>query len=102
MRLGNTNRTIRFADPITRVLSKNATIIPCDSLAPVRWFVDGIWFCAHPEVEICAVRPKQLAPGPYQMEQADFTLGPLGGIISVGSQTNSSQCGPSTYRGGLA
>ncbi len=82
MRLGNTNRTIRFADPITRVLSEYATIIPCDSLAPVRWFVDGIWFCAHPEVEICAVTPKQLAPGPYQMEQGDFTLGLSGGIIS--------------------
>ncbi len=82
VRLGNTNRTIRFADPITRVLSEYATIVPCDSLAPVRWFVDGIWFCAHPEVEICAVMPKQLAPGPYQMEQGDFTLGLSGGIIS--------------------
>ncbi len=68
VRLGNTNRTIRFADPITRVLSEYVTIIPCNSLAPVRWFVDGIWFCAHPEVEICTVKPKQLTPGPYQIE----------------------------------
>ncbi len=43
--------------------------------------MDGIWFCAHPEVEICAVKPKQLVPGPYQMEQGDF-LGLSGGIIS--------------------
>ena len=82
VRLGNTNRTIRFADPITRVLSEYATIVPCDSLAPVRWFVDGVWFCAHPEVEICAVKPQQLAPGPYQLEPGDFTLGLSGGIIS--------------------
>ncbi len=66
MRLGNTNRTLRFADPITRVLSEYATIIPCNPLAPVRWFMDGIWFCTHPEVEICTVNPKQLPPGPYQ------------------------------------
>ncbi len=58
------------------------TVVPCDSLALVRWFVDGMWFCAHPEVEICAVKPKQLAPGPYQMEQGDFTLGLSGSIIS--------------------
>ncbi len=82
VRLGNTNQTIRFADPITRVLSEYTTIVPCDSLVPVRWFVDGIWFCTHPEVEICAVRPKQLAPRPYQLEQGDFTLGLSGGIIS--------------------
>ncbi len=82
VRLGNTNRTLRFADPITRVLSEYTTIILCDTLAPVRWFVDGVWFCAHPEVEICAVKPKQLMPGPYQIEQEDFTLGLSGGIIS--------------------
>ncbi len=82
VRLGNTNRTIRFADPITRVLSEYAMMVPCDSLAPVRWFVDGVWFCAHPEVEICAVLPKQLTPGPYQIEREDFTLGLSGGIIS--------------------
>ncbi len=82
VRLGNTNRTIKFADPITRVLSEYATVVPCDSLAPVRWFVDGVWFCAHPEVEICAVKPQQLTPGPYQLEPGDFTLGLSGGIIS--------------------
>ncbi len=65
VRLGNTNWTMRFADPITRVLSEYTTIVPCDSLAPVRWFGDGAWFCAHPEVEICTVKPKQLTPGPY-------------------------------------
>ncbi len=72
---------MRFADPITRVLSEYAMIVPCDSLALVRWFVDGVWFCAHPEVEICVVKPKQLMPGPYQIEREDFTLGLSGGII---------------------
>ncbi len=48
----------------------------------MRWFVDGVWSCAHPEVEICAVKPKQLTPGPYQIEWEDFTLGLSGGIIS--------------------
>ena len=76
---------ITFADPITRVLSEYATIVPCDSLALVRWFVDGIWFCTHPKVEICAVKPKQLMPGPYQMEREDFTLG-LSGVIISGDQ----------------
>ncbi len=72
---------MRFADPITRVLSKYATIVPCDSLAPVRWFMDGVWFCAHPEVEICTVKPKQLMPGPCQIEWDNFTLGLSGSII---------------------
>ncbi len=44
--------------------------------------MDGVWFCARPEVEICEVNPRQLPPGPHQMEQEDFTLGLSGGIIS--------------------
>ncbi len=82
VRLGKTNRTLKFADPITRVLSDYATIVPCDPIAPVRWFVDSVWFCAHPEVEISMTNPRQLTPRPYQMEQEDFTMGLLGGIIS--------------------
>ncbi len=44
--------------------------------------MDSVWFCAHPEVEICAVKPKQLVPGPYQIEWEDFTLGVSSGFIS--------------------
>ncbi len=82
VQLGKTNRTLMFADPVTRVLSDYATIVPCDLVAPIRWFVDGVWSCTHLAVEICTTAPRQLMPGPYQMEQEDFTIGLSRGTIS--------------------
>ncbi len=37
------NGTHKFADPITYILSDYATVIPCDTITPARWFLDGEW-----------------------------------------------------------
>ncbi len=81
--LNKANKTLRFADPITRVLAEYATTIPCNPLAPPRWYIDGTWYCSYPEMEICASEPAQLKPGNYKFEEENFTAGLGGSIFST-------------------
>ena len=75
---------IHFADPITMVISKLPTIVPCSKALPIRWLIQGIWFCADPKITKCdSDAPMQLGTdvdmsgmGP---EENDFD--PLGAIL---------------------
>merc|ERR1712079_84556 len=71
-----------FADPLTLVLQSFPTLLPCDSITPVRWKINSVWMCATPDLSIC-VPPLQLSPeSDDTKELQDFTLGLGGGIFS--------------------
>jgi hypothetical protein len=42
-----------FADPITYTLTATPVELPCDTVFPVRWFIQGRWFCSTPRVVTC-------------------------------------------------
>ena len=53
------NKTIRFADPFTMILNDYPTIVGCSDIFPVRWKIQGKWYCATPKAIPCD-SPKQL------------------------------------------
>ena len=50
-----------WMDPLTKVLYRFPTEVVCSSLLPVRWDLEGTWYCSRPELVICAA-PEQLKP----------------------------------------
>ena len=46
------NRTW-FADPITYVLQRQPTPLPCSTSLPVRWRLNDRWWCSDPTVSEC-------------------------------------------------
>ncbi len=82
VRLASSNNTVKFADPISFMLSNYATIIPCDPVAPPRWNIDGHWYCATPTVELCGA-PKELEPKTQEFKDEDFVTGLGGNIYST-------------------
>ena len=50
---GNLTQEIHFADPITMVVQRLPTIVPCSTLMPIRWLIQGQWFCSTPRVDRC-------------------------------------------------
>ena len=73
------NGTLRFADPLSWVLRDIPVIVPCDSTAPVRWLLNGQWYCATPRTHRCQP-PRSLEPGTTNFRDEDFTTG-LGGSV---------------------
>ena len=71
-----------FADPLTFVLQPYPTIIPCDSITPVRWRIKSHWMCATPALATC-VPPTALSPTSDDTTTLqDFTIGLGGGMFS--------------------
>ena len=52
------NRTV-FADPITFIVKSTSRIYPCSPIQPVRFQIEGDWFCAQPDLRSCAT-PRQV------------------------------------------
>ena len=50
-----------YVDPIFRTLKKRGTFVDCDSEKPIRFLVDGEWFCLSPHISRCGA-PQQLVP----------------------------------------
>ena len=71
------NGTLRFADPLSWVLRDVPVTVPCDSTAPVRWLLNGDWYCSTPKTHRCQP-PTRLEPGTTTFKDEDFTTG-LGG-----------------------
>ncbi len=69
------NGTLRFANPLLWTLTDFPTVVPCSDLMPVRWLLQGQWYCASPQLRPCH-RPQQLEPtvSPYQ-PTGDITQG---------------------------
>jgi hypothetical protein len=67
------NKTVQaFMDPITRVLTPVATPVPCDRVMPVKWYLDGRWYCATPHAVPCS--PPDELPIEYEaFRPGDYT-----------------------------
>jgi hypothetical protein len=68
----NHNGTTKFVDPFTFVMRDFPTEMPCSDLMPIRWRVQGTWFCSHPSAVACT------APG--QLETFSTPYRPTGDI----------------------
>lgn len=80
------NGSLHFADPFTWNLREFPTIVPCSSAMPVRWKINGDWYCAKPGFKACEKEPKQLQPTLFDNHQAwdDFTTGVGASLVSAG------------------
>ena len=52
---------VEWMDPLTRILKPRPTEITCSTLLPVRWKLDGTWYCARPRLVLCPA-PNKLLP----------------------------------------
>ena len=77
-----TQTTVYFADPITMVVQRLPTVVPCSLTMPVKWLIQGTWFCSSPAITKCDAPIKvgtdldMVGLGPTE---SDFN--PLGGIL---------------------
>lgn len=55
------NGTYAFVDPVSKIIQKHATIIPCSAISPPMWEISGTWYCATPEIIPCK-EPLQFQP----------------------------------------
>ena len=73
----------RFADPLTKILKVYPTVLPCSKIMPVRWHIDGDWWCADPTPYKCQ-SPNQLNLSmDHLAAQFDFTRGLEGGLYTA-------------------
>lgn len=81
------NNSTLFADPLTYVIQKYPTILPCDAITPVRWKFGTTWMCSTPSLHKCS-EPHQLKPSSDDDRQPfeDFTRGLGGGIFTKDQQ----------------
>ena len=73
-----------FADPLTWVIQRYPTVVPCDRITPIMWMINGRWMCAHPEPTPCTA-PAIMSPGTNDGLDTlhDFTHGLGGSIFSI-------------------
>ena len=55
------SQATEWMDPLTKVLYHFPTEVACSSLMPVRWNLEGTWYCSQPELVACAP-PEKLRP----------------------------------------
>ncbi len=58
---GEPDSPLRFMEPLTKILLDYPTEVVCSSLLPVRWLIEGRWYCSQPDLVPCA-EPKKLQP----------------------------------------
>jgi hypothetical protein len=71
-----------FADPLTFVVLKFGTIVPCNQVMPVRWLIDGTWKCCYPKHQGCEYYPSQLNVTINKEVVINFGQGLGGGLYS--------------------
>ena len=42
-----------YADPISYILKLAGTVIRCNDVAPPRYLIQGMWYCAYPALREC-------------------------------------------------
>ncbi len=77
------DQPIRFMDAATNVLQRFPTRLTCSSATPVRWKLQGEWWCSTPKMLSCK-KPSQLKPDVEAFKaSSDFTKGiTSGGLMS--------------------
>lgn len=76
------NGTLRFVDPMSRVLRVFPVVIPCSPIAPVRWKIEGQWYCAEPWPRECRAPEKLNVTFGMNRYHLDFTKALGRGIYS--------------------
>ena len=71
-----------FVDPFNRILTPFPTVLPCTDLMPVRWLLNGQWFCSHPQVLPCTAPLRLNTTTTTYVPVHDFTLGMGQGVYS--------------------
>ena len=49
----NATKEVFFADPITMVVQRFPTVVPCSKGLPIRWLIQDTWFCSSPSITKC-------------------------------------------------
>ncbi len=57
-----TSSQVLFADPITYNIVHFPTIVPCDSVMPQKWVMNGAWYCNFGEGSMLCPAPTTLDP----------------------------------------
>ena len=70
-----------FADPVTFVVQTSGSEVPCSTVTPVRYDLDGRWYCSTPIVQPCDA-PTKLKPHNPRLAPHDYTIGLDGGIFT--------------------
>ena len=66
----------RFADPYNWVLQDHPNEAPCSDLTPIRWKLEGQWYCSTPTIRPCDAPDKlQLPPQYPALVPTEFTRG---------------------------
>ena len=70
-----------FMNPITRIIQRHPTVVPCSDIMQIRWEIEGKWFCATPTIRTCEA-PMQFEPLAPRKTDIDFTTGMGRGIYT--------------------
>ena len=73
--------TKTYANPLTRIIQKYPTIIPCTPIMPARFKLSGSWWCSYPQIMECSP-PSLLNTTTGQFEGQVFTQNMRGGLYS--------------------
>ena len=80
------NETL-YTDALTLIIQRYATVLPCDSITPIRYGIKGRWMCSTPTIVSCT-SPSQLTPTSddkihgFVQQLHDFTHGIGSGVFS--------------------
>lgn len=61
-----------FADALTFVIKPFAEIIPCDQITPIRYKIEGKWFCSSPHPSECKSPVQMQLDAEMDSETRDF------------------------------
>ena len=73
--------SLRFVDPHSWILKRYPTVLACSPVMPVRWEIQGDWFCSTPEITRCQSGHDIDSPLNWTTP-SDFTRGLGRGIFS--------------------
>ena len=76
------NGTRLFADPFTWTLHEFPTIVPCSDVMPIRWRINGNWYCATPNARRCPAPTQLNVTNSIAFRAEDFTEGLGHGIFT--------------------
>jgi len=70
------NESRRYVDPFSFILKPTGSVVVCNDIAPPRWMINEVWYCAYPEIREC--RTPSLIP--IEDVQVDLSTKPTKGL----------------------
>ena len=78
-------RGLEFMDPVSRLLRDMPVVVPCSTLTPIMWKLNGRWYC-HDGVTRQCQPPQQLATNSTPFQEDQYTAGMGNGLYSPQQQ----------------